>query len=179
MSDDESLWLKLATGTELSDEELKTLHLHRFEPHPNLIMTFERFLKYDDEGYYNLYIVWRGKQALYVGISKQNISMRWFYRGGQSHMRYVQRYSGTLEGGSWVGLSTIGQVIQNNFPKSLKWKIELREYSTFSWDRNEKLDAAEQRLIHELRPLFNATYRQDLSEKEQRLLYKLLYPPGH
>ena len=142
-----------------------------------LKMRFGTFLdgKYQ-EGKHNLYIIWKGKQALYVGIAKDNIWIRWF-NAGYSHMYFAQKYSGTREGGTWVGSSTIGRVIQKNFPKSLKWIVELRHYSTFGWTDNEKLEAAEQRLIRELRPLFNVTYRSALTEQEARLAERLEY--GH
>jgi hypothetical protein len=145
----------------------------KFEPLPNLRMTFGRFLKDEYDGRHNLYIIWRGKQALYIGITKDHISNRWFHKL-DSHMRIVYKDPRTGQGGHWVGSSTIGSVIQLNYPKSLKWIIELREYSTFSLGPHEKLEDAEKRLIHELRPLFNITYRQELSDKEQRLYEKLL-----
>jgi hypothetical protein len=141
---------------------------------PDMRIGFGQFLdnKYK-EGKHNLYIVWLGNQALYVGIAKDHIRGRWLNRSGQSHMYFAQKYSGTREGGSWVGLSTIGRVIQRNLPESLQWTIELRHYSVFSWSKNEQLEDAERRLIGELRPLFNVTYRDNLTDDENKLVERL------
>jgi hypothetical protein len=140
---------------------------------PTLIMPFEKFAKGDyPNGRHNLYIVWRGKRALYVGISRSGIWDRWFARGGQAHMFFAQKYSGTLDGGQWCGLSTIGRVIAKNIPVSFGWKVELRHIPTlFGFE----LTDAEEKLIHELRPLFNVVHRQPLTEKENRLANKLEY----
>src|SRR5690242_17625568 len=122
-----------------SDDPNKSLpnldvKLPTFKQQPAIVVPFSQFLKDDRrDSRHNLYIIWRGKQALYVGIAHDHIWARWFNRGGQSHMYFVQKYSGTREGGSWAGLSTIGKVIERNFPKSLKWKVELRHYNTFEW----------------------------------------------
>lgn len=131
-------------------------------------MSFRRFLdgKYHD-GNHNLYIIWKGKQALYVGISHDNIWYRWFKRSWQGHMSFMQKYSGTLEGGEWVGHSPIGRVIATNLPKSLKWTVELRHYSDL------RLGRAESGLIRELRPLFNSTYRDQLTNEEHKLVERL------
>lgn len=144
---------------ELPQEELQ----------PPITVLFSQFLegKYADTRH-NLYIIWRFKQALYVGIAKDNIWMRWFRRSSQSHMRFIQKYSGTLEGGYWIGETLIGQIVARNLPKSLDWRVEFRHYSTRSF-ADERLEKAEQRLIRELRPLFNGTYRGQLTKKEQKL----------
>jgi hypothetical protein len=144
--------------------------LPQFEQQPPITMTFAAFLKgrYDQTGRHNLYIVWNRKQALYVGIAKDDIRSRWFGRGGQGHMYFSQINS------AWVGITPIGTVIQRNFPKSLKWKIELQRYNTFSWCyQHEMLDRAERRLIHELRPLFNTSHRPRFTDKENELIRKL------
>lgn len=147
--------------------------LPAFKADPPITLTFEDFLdgKYHD-GKHNLYIVWYKKQSLYVGISKANIWTRWF-SGRQSHMYFAQKHSGTREGGHWKGSSTIGCVIERNFPASLKWKIELRHCNTFSWCNDELLEDAERRLIREIRPLFNSTYRSGFTEKENKLIERL------
>jgi hypothetical protein len=158
--------LKRVAGTPLPEE-----HLQR-----PLTLTFDQFLrqKYQADRH-NLYIVRTGKQALYVGISRSDVWGRWFAGGEKSHMYFAQKYSGTREGGRWLGHSSIGQVVEFNFPRSLKWKVELRHYSTFSWTNNEKLEEAERRLIRELRPLFNEIYRGSLTEKEIQLAERLRY----
>mgnify|MGYP001373148840 CR=1 FL=1 len=92
-----------------------------------IALTFDEFQddeKFPDDDEIELYIVKDRKKVLYIGISKDNVYNRWFSMPS-SHMRFVQKYSGTLEGGVWVGQSSIGIEIQKNFPKSLKWKIQL------------------------------------------------------
>lgn len=159
------------------DDFLKSLANYQppeFKQEPTISMTFAQFLEDDKRvGRHNLYIIWRGKQALYVGIARDHIWGRWFARGGQSHMYFSQKYSGTREGGTWRGFTPIGIVIQRNFPKSLKWKVEQRHYNTFSWCTEERLETAERRLIQELRPLFNTTYRPSFTHKENELIRKL------
>jgi hypothetical protein len=120
---------------------------------PPLVMTFGKFYKGDFEGgHRNLYIVWRGKQALYVGISRRNIFNRWF-----------------IDPSCHWGNTTIAQVIDGNRPASIRWKIELRHVIT-------DLEKEERRLIHELRPLFNGSHRSPLSANEFRLYKQLSYP---
>jgi hypothetical protein len=136
---------------------------------PPLSLFFSQFLEANyKRDRHNLYIIWKGKQALYVGISKTDIWGRWF-SGSYGHMMFIHQTK------RWIGNSSIGSVIERNFPKSLKWKVELRRYSTFSWTDNEKLEMAEQRLIRELRPLFNSTYRSSLTDKENELIERLTH----
>jgi len=102
-----------------------------------LTLTFAEFAEGskfpDDFGRnYRLYVVRKGKNILYVGISEDHIWNRWF-GGGTSHMWFAQKYSGTLEGGSWQGNSRIGIEIQHNFPKSNKWLFDF-------WTLKEALD---------------------------------------
>ena len=129
-------------------------------PDDPLILPFKKFAKGDyDEGDRNLYIVWRGKKCLYVGISKYDIWVRWFHRN-HSH---IEVEADTI----WHGHSPIGQAITRNLPSSYRWKIELRYVP-------EDLEAEERKLIRQLRPLFNIVYRNKLSPAENRLSRTLL-----
>lgn len=128
---------------------------------PPVIMPFSKFAKGDYPDLdHNLYIVWRGKKALYIGISRGCIWDRWFDRNG----RHI-----AIDGaGNWHAeySSPIGRAIIRNRPASLRWKIELRQC--------DNLTKAELELIKELRPIFNATYRPALTDKEKHLYKKLL-----
>jgi hypothetical protein len=142
----------------------------QFEQQPPITMTFAQFL-HDSRRHskHNLYLVWKGKHALYVGIAHEHIWTRWFNRGSQGHMLYYW----TPNGKTLSGASPIGAVIQRNLPKSLKWKVELRHFNTFSWCPDERLEDAEHRLIQEFRPLFNTTYRPSFTDKENKLIERL------
>src|ERR1043165_96031 len=145
----------LNNNTEKLPAELLSTSLPQVKTESPITITFSQFLERQyPQGKHNLYIIWHGKQALYVGISKSDVWGRWFTTS-YSHMYFA--------GGVWSGNSPIGTVIQRNFPKSLKWKVELRHYSTSLWSSGEDLEAAEHRLIVELRPLFNTTYRPSLT----------------
>ena len=170
---DEQLWRQFFGNKTLEEiQEENRLHdLKMIEENPPLTLSFGKFIKGDYQlGHRNLYIVWRGKQALYIGISRTDIWGRWFGRGGQSHMYFSQKYSGTLEGGRWQGLSPIGIVIVNNQPASMRWRIELR-YVPFMdrWDLEEE----EKKLIHEIHPLFNSAHLPELTKKEVRIYRRL------
>jgi len=131
-----------------------------------LILPFGKFAKGDyEESQRNLYIVWRGKQCLYVGVSQDDIWIRWFHR----HRCHIE-IEGDEEHETWCGVTTIGKVITGNRPASLQWKIELRHIPSIY---DGKLAKAERDLIHELQPLFNVTHRRALNRKENRL-HKLL-----
>jgi hypothetical protein len=149
-----------------TDRKNKEFALKLIEDNPPLILTFDKFAKGDYEGgHRNLYIVWRSRQALYIGISRGNIWNRWFARGGQSHILINA-------GGHWMAdySSPIGRAIIQNRPASMRWKIELRYIPAgVRWD----LESEEARLIHELHPLFNTTYLPPLTEKELRLYRQL------
>ena len=124
-----------------------------------LILPFKKFARCEyDEGERNLYIVWRGKKCLYVGISNYDIWIRWFHRNNC----HVEMESDTV----WNGHTPIGRAIVKNLPASLRWKIELR-YA-------ENLDAEERQLIRELRPLFNIIFRGKPGKAEVRLSKALL-----
>lgn len=138
-----------------------------------LTMTFERFFNADyDEGECNLYIVWRNEQALYVGISESNIWNRWF--GNLSPHILINA------GGHWRGdySSPIGAAVVCNRPASMQWIIELRYvptvYTIPRWDVKRE----EGKLIRELRPLFNITHRERLTDDEYALYCKLSDPTG-
>jgi hypothetical protein len=126
----------------------------RDEPEPPaapFVLSFGEFSKGDYEaGTRNLYIVWRDRQALYIGISTRGIYNRWFTAPG-CHME-----AGT----------TIAQVIERNRPASMGWVIELRRVIG-------DLRKEESRLIVELRPLFNGTPRPLLTPEETKLYYDL------
>lgn len=108
-------------------------------------MTFEEFIEGNfPEDDYSLYIVWRGAECLYIGISKDNIWNRWFSRNG-CHIRMTDNHM--------IGNSIIGREIVKNLPQSLQWTIELREY--------KNLHRAEIDLIRELRPTYNRTYNYE------------------
>lgn len=134
---------------------------------PSTTLAFSTFLNdIDIDGNYNLYIIRHPNCVLYVGISTNNIWNRWFHMP-DSHMRFVQKYSGTLEGGKWIGSSPIGMAIQKNFPSSLQWTIELQQHQL------QNLREREQELIHQLRPLFNTTYRPSFTEEDIKLLQEI------
>jgi hypothetical protein len=133
---------------------------------PTLRMSFDKFFRGDYKGdEYNLYIIWKGKQALYVGISTVHVMSRWF--GDLSPHIHITR------NGEWLPAfsSLIGQVVIHNRPQSMKWTVELRHYR--NWVRGENLNTAEANLIAKLRPLFNTTYRGDYTEQERVLVGKL------
>ena len=130
----------------------------------SLTLTFGEFAKGNyEEGERNLYIIWRGKQCLYIGVSIDDIWIRWFHRNN--------RHISIVNDDAWLGSSPIGRVIVYNLPKSLRWKIELREIPL---TETADLQKAEKQLIRELRPLFNITHRQPLTPKENRLAKRLL-----
>lgn len=143
----------------------------------SLIMPFWKFAQgdYDDKPC-NLYIVWRGKQALYVGISRDNIWNRWFL-GSRSHMILFTPTDNTGKQTGpviWRGCSLIGQAIADNLPASKFWMIELRRVSEpekFSFGNH--LKDTERELIRDLHPLFNTIGQPDLSEKELKLFRRL------
>lgn len=162
-------FLKSFFGNKTLEEveaENKAYEAKLIEENPPLILPFGNFAKGNyDEGHRNLYIVWRGKQALYVGIATSGIWNRWFARGGQSHILINA-------GGHWIAdySSTIGRVIVRNRPAAMRWKIELRYIPCMNrWD----LQSEEAKLIHELHPLFNSTYLPDLTEKERKIYKRL------
>jgi hypothetical protein len=115
------------------------------DPPKPITMTFERFMKLEKEPPHNLYIIWKRRKALYVGISKSGVWSRWFGRRGRLYKL----------GQSWAAEDTIGEVVIKNMPASLKWKVELRYYGILN---NEDLRYNEMRLIGELHPSYNSTY---------------------
>lgn len=128
---------------------------------PTVQLHFLEFLETYD-GDHNLYIVHCPIHTLYVGISQNGIKSRWFYQP-DSHMHFIQKYSGTKDGGKWIGFSPIGKAVSANFPVSLQWRIELRHYRTANLHEMERFH------IRELRPLFNKTYRDNLTNEEMQI----------
>jgi len=95
-------------------EEITAIPLPELDP--PLIMTFTKFEKGDyPDANHNLYIVWRGKQALYIGISQANIWDRWFIRDG-CHIA-------SNGAGIWCAAysSPIGRAIARNRPASIPY----------------------------------------------------------
>jgi hypothetical protein len=73
----------------------------------------EHDYKYDR---YCLYVMKNGSGGiLYVGISTNDVWVRWFGWGG--HLMW--------DGNVIYGESTIGEKIENHLPESLRWKIQL------------------------------------------------------
>jgi len=101
----------------------------------------------------NLYIISNEKNCLYVGISKSNVWNRWFSTNSPHIYNYPK--------GKWTGESTIGQIVVNNQPMSLNWKIDLREYNL------RLLEDIEKKLINVYKPLYNVTHRKNFTELEQ------------
>lgn len=122
---------------------------------PPLILTFGKFAKGDyPDGAHNLYIVWRGKRCLYVGVSRRSIFDRWF----------------VMPACHWNN-SSIGMVIARNRPASLRWKIELRHVINLQgWE----LEKAEAQLIAELKPLYNTMGNSHKKTPKEIRLYNLL-----
>jgi hypothetical protein len=140
-------------------------------------LTFRDFFiyKYPSEEYYELYVMKNGlEEILYVGISSQNVWNRWF--GPLGHILLNSR--------SVMGMSSVGQKIENHMPDSWGWKIQLwtlDDCVAFCADeinpRGEyTVKFLEPIMIQKLRPSLNVTYnlnpRADLtpkSEKEKRI----------
>jgi hypothetical protein len=118
---------------------------------PPQVMTFGEFMTGDYEhGAHNLYIVWRDRQALYIGIANCGIYNRWF-TSPSCHME---------------ARTKIAQVIERNRPASMGWVIELRHITG-------NLEKAERELIRTLRPLFNGTHRAPPTREEIQLTHTL------
>jgi hypothetical protein len=67
---------------------------------------------------HEMYVLRNDDDILYVGISVSGIWTRWF-NNPSSHMNYY-------EGGLIVGkFSTVGQMVEQNLPDSLSWKMDL------------------------------------------------------
>lgn len=127
----------------------------------DVVMTFGEFADHYD-GEHNLYIVWKDKLCLYVGISRAHIWGRWFASPNQ-HVRCTNPEYG----------SGIGQAIVRNMPASKNWTMELRyiDCDLRSW----ALEKSERELIMQLRPLFNGTHRPKFTDEEAKIHNLLLY----
>ena len=130
-----------------------------------ITMTMGEFMRRDNPvTEHSIYILWYGKagtQALYVGISRDNVWNRWFYRDGCHITLY--------KSGNMQGNTTVGQAVANNRPESLAWEIEFRDYDYL----NQRLERVERELIKELRPLLNYVNGVDLTNDEAKLMNKL------
>jgi hypothetical protein len=122
----------------------------------------EHDYKYDR---YCLYVMKNGSGGiLYVGISTNDVWVRWFGWGG--HLMW--------DGNVIYGESTIGEKIENHLPESLRWKIQLwtledcQKYcgqeiavadsaKTFEEYKQAILDI-EPFMIRKIRPALNKTY---------------------
>lgn len=85
-------------------------------------LTFGEFAKgeYPDDMSepYVMYIISNGGATpLYVGISTLNVWNRWF-SARKCHML-------DMHDGQWLGMSRIGQLVADNIPGSLAWRVEL------------------------------------------------------
>jgi hypothetical protein len=82
-----------------------------------ITMTFADFYKTDwDEGEHELYVLKRGSDVLYVGISERGIWNRWF--GSWGHIPangWGERFAG----------SQAGRAVLQNAPESANWIMEL------------------------------------------------------
>ena len=112
-----------------------------------LTMTLKEFIYGEDrtDGYH-IYIVWKRKLCLYVGMSTYGICARWLNQG-IGHLYQTSK-------GNLVGLSTLGKEIVARLPKSLKWTIELRDYGVYG----DRLHGIEANLISKLHPALNIIY---------------------
>jgi hypothetical protein len=82
-------------------------------------LTFLEFFKgdYFDAGNELYFLRDLDEQALYIGISTDSIWHRWF-GSGNGHM--IIDFDGEIH-----GASHIGHVIENNFPLSWEWNLDL------------------------------------------------------
>jgi hypothetical protein len=121
-------------------------------------ITFDDFHEHNfhEEGFM-LYVLKNGLgDALYVGISRNNIWSRWFAFGG--HMIWDGKYV--------IGQSAVGQRIVDQLPDSLKWKIQLwmlQDCIEFCNEilpplRQYTIDVVEPFMIQKLSPTLNGSY---------------------
>lgn len=108
-----------------------------------------------EEGDECIYAVYDKKQCLYVGKTTGMIWDRWFSRMG-GHIVFGKNNKP-------LGLSNIGRLIENHYPKSLKWIMK-----TFSVDdckedltkmfpdhKHYSINDAENAMIRKLKPVIN------------------------
>lgn len=134
---------------------------------------FERFHDQDyiDEGF-ELYVMKNGfGDALYVGITSQDVWERWFGWGG--HMLW--------DGKIIYGDSAVGQKIEDHLPDSLSWKIQLWTLDDCISFCKDMLSASNRQLtikylepfmIQKMSPILNGTYNlnpgKDTTPKSER-----------
>ena len=119
-----------------------------------ITMTFQKFRDTEwDEGDTVLYVVKRGPETLYVGISERGIWNRWFApRGHMPRNIYGERF--------WT--SHIGEAVAKHAPQSDKWIVELwsledcRKFFQSHNIPNISLRYAEKLMIDHLRPRLNS-----------------------
>lgn len=124
-----------------------------------ITLTFEEFRRgdYDDrEEFHELYVLRRGDEVLYVGISARGAWMRWF--GWNGHI--------TRNGwGEDLHTSSAGRAVIEHAPESNKWLVELWTIEDcarlFIGDEFEPfqmpLRRAENLMIERRRPVLNVT----------------------
>lgn len=122
-------------------------------------LSFEQFYRqqYRDCGY-QLYVMKNGlDEPLYVGITSRTVWERWFDFGG--HVFY--------DGVRLWGHSLVGQKIEDHFPDSLKWKIQLwtlKDCLRFCKSilptslREPTVEFIEPFMIQKIRPTLNLAY---------------------
>jgi hypothetical protein len=148
-----------------------------------LKMTLKKFFKTDiDEGRHELYILKRGSDVLYIGISERGVWNRWFGRMSGHMMRNIW--------GEFFPGSQAGRAVIENFPKSWQWTIELwtiQDCAEFlniqAGNESIYLHHVEQLMIEKLQPSLNvmhARYNKDTSDlfdtsADQQKAHRKLY----
>jgi hypothetical protein len=123
-----------------------------------LTMTFKDFYQTDwDEGQHELYILKRGSDVLYIGISERGIWNRWF--GGRS-----SHILSNLWGEKFPG-SEVGRAVLENALESADWIMELwtvqdcadflTEYSHLKFTSIRQVEPF---MIEELKPSLNVIF---------------------
>jgi len=116
-------------------------------------LPFEKFMagKYADNvrSPFTLYMVFKGSECLYIGITTNNPFNRWF-NNGYSHC-LINIY------GELQGQSTIGKMVAESMPGSNKWEIQLwTTKDCIEWlvlNRPEKYKRLKEADIHSLEPI--------------------------
>ncbi len=127
-----------------------------------LTITLSAFYKgdYEDLGF-ELYLLRDLEDTvMYIGIAKDSIWHRWF-EGGTSHME-------TDHNGRLYGKSLIGEVVEQRFPHSWKWSIELwtkedcLKACDFDYKGNDvrklAIESIESQMIVKFEPLYNVIH---------------------
>ncbi len=136
-------------------------------------ITFKDFYecKYSDDAPYELYVMKNGLgDALYIGISNQNIWDRWF--GWNGHIMATDKFM--------IGESPVGQKIVDHLPDSWNWKIQLwtlDDCKAFCADMlnpngNYDIRWLEPFMIQKIHPILNDTHNinpsRDTTPKSRR-----------